>query len=72
MVSEIDLLRKDIPRLEKTLGVDNPFVEVLKAQLASLQNKTGLQSQKELHHLRFVNFKRFQLRKRNESSDSQL
>ena len=72
MVSEIDLLRKDIPRLEKKFGMDNPFVEVLKAQLASLQNQTGKQSQKERHHLRFVNFKRFQLRKRNESSDNQL
>jgi len=72
MVSEIDLLRKDIPRLEKKFGMDNPFVEVLKAQLASLQNQTGQQLQKERHHLRFVNFKRFQLRKRNESSDSQL
>ena len=72
MVSEIDLLREDIPRLEKTFGVSNPFVKVLKAQLASLQNQTGQQSQWERHHLRFVNFKRFQLRKRNESSDSQL
>jgi len=72
MVSEIDLLRKDIPRLEKKFGVDNPFVEVLKAQLASLQNQTGQQSQRERRHLRFVNFKRFQHRKRNESSDSQL
>ena len=72
MVSEIDLLMKDIPRLEKKFGVDNPFVEVLKAQLASLQNQTGQQSQWERHHLRFVNFKRFQLRKRNESSDNQL
>jgi hypothetical protein len=63
MVSEIDLLREDIPRLEKTFGVSNPFVKVLKAQLASLQNQTGQQSQWERHHLRFVNFKRFQLRK---------
>ena len=72
MISEIDLLRKDIPRLEKKFGVDNLFVEVLKAQLASLQNQTGQQSQRERQHFRFVNFKRFQLRKRNESSDSQL
>ena len=72
MVSEIDLLKEDIPRLEKTFGVSNPFVKVLKAQLASLQNQTGQQSQRERHHFRFVNFKRFQNRKRNESSDSQL
>jgi len=72
MISEIDLLMKDIPRLEKKFGVDNPFVEVLKAQLASLQNQTGQQSQRERHHLRFVNFKRFQIRKSNESSDGQL
>jgi hypothetical protein len=39
LTSEIDLLRDDIPRLEKAFGVDNPFVGVLKAQLASLQNK---------------------------------
>ena len=72
MISEIDLLMKDIPRLEKKFGVDNPFIEVLKAQLASLQNQTGQQSQWERHHLRFVNFKRFQIRKSNESSDGQL
>ena len=46
MVSEIDLLREDIPRLEKKFGVDNPFVEVLKAQLASLQNQTKQQPQR--------------------------
>ena len=28
MVSEIDLLREDIPRLEKKFGVGSPFVEV--------------------------------------------
>jgi hypothetical protein len=36
MVSEIDLLKEDIPRLEKSFGVNNSFVKVLKAQLASL------------------------------------
>jgi len=39
MISEIDLLREDIPRLEKKFGAGNPFVEVLKAQLALLQNQ---------------------------------
>jgi hypothetical protein len=72
MVSEIDLLKEDIPRLEKKFGVDNPFVEVLKAQLASLQNQRKLQPQRGRYHCGFVNFKRFQIRKRNESSDIQL
>ena len=43
MVSEIELLRADISRLEKKFGVDNLFVDVLKAQLASLQNQTEQQ-----------------------------
>ena len=47
MISEIDLLKKDIPRLERKFGVDNPFVEVLKAQLASLQNQTEQLAKKE-------------------------
>jgi hypothetical protein len=69
MVSEIDLLREDIPRLEKKFGVNDPFVEVLKAQLASLQNQTEQQQpQREQYHLGFVNFKSSQIRKRNESS----
>ncbi|MEQ1636014.1 MAG: hypothetical protein ABL903_04930 [Methylococcales bacterium] len=38
MISEIDLLKEDIPNLEQRFGVNNLFVEVLKAQLASLQN----------------------------------
>ena len=37
MVTEIDLLRREIPRLEKKFGVRNPFVELLKAQLEFLQ-----------------------------------
>ncbi len=63
MVSEIELLRADIPRLEKKFGVDNPFVEVLKAQLASLQNQTEQQPQRERYRLGFVNFRRPQSRK---------
>jgi len=47
MISEIDLLKKDIPRLERKFGVDNPFVEVLKAQLASLLNQTEQQAKRE-------------------------
>jgi len=72
MVSEIDLLREDIPRLEKKFGADNPFVEVLKAQLASLQNQRKQQPQRGRYHRGFVNFKRFQIQKRNESSGNQL
>lgn len=45
MITEIDLLRKDIPRLEKKFGKDNPFVELLKKQLAYLQNKKKQQPQ---------------------------
>jgi len=72
MVSEIDLLKEDIPRLKKTFGVSNPFVMVLKAQLASLQNQMGQQPEKDQYHLGFVNYKKFQILKRNESSDNQL
>jgi len=39
MITEIDLLRDDIPRLEKKFGRSNLFVQVLKAQLRSLQAK---------------------------------
>ena len=70
MVSELDLLKEDIPRLEKKFGVNDPFVEVLKAQLTSLQNQTEQQPQREQHHLEVVNFKRSQSWKRNESSGS--
>ena len=68
MVSEIDLLREDIPRLEKKFGVNNPFVDVLKAHLTSLQKQTEEQPQRGWYHRRFVNFKKFQIRKRNEGS----
>ena len=72
MVSEIDLLKGDIPRLEKKFGVNNPFVKVLKAQLASLQNQMRQQTERDQYHLGFVNYKRFQIRKRNEIPDNQL
>ena len=72
MISEIDLLREDIPRLEQKFGASNPFVEVLKAQLALLQNQRKQQPQKGLYHRWLVNFKRFQIQKRNESSGNQL
>ena len=72
MVSEIDLLKEDIPRLEKTFGVNNSFVKVLKAQLASLQNKTVQQLQRVRNHPGLLNSKRSRSWKRNESSDNQL
>ena len=71
MVSEIDLLTDDIPRLEKKFGVNNPFVEVLKAQLALLQNQSKQKLQRVRHH-RVVSFKRFQIRKKKECLDNQL
>lgn len=70
MISEIDLLRDDIPRLEKTFGAGNPFVEVLKAHLDTLQHKKVQLTLRELSHRKFVNFKRLQIQKRNESSNS--
>ncbi len=71
MISEINLLKEDIPRLEKKFGVDNPFVKVLKAQLVLLQNQTEQLPQRRRNHLRYVNYKRFQIWKKNESSDNQ-
>ena len=72
MISEIDLLREDIPRLERKFGVDNLFVEVLKAQLTLLQNKREQQRQRDWYHRRFVNFKQFQIRRKNEGKDLQM
>jgi hypothetical protein len=59
MISEIDLLRDDIPRLERKFGAGNPFVEVLKAQLTLLQNERRQQPRRERYHRWLVNFKRF-------------
>jgi hypothetical protein len=71
MISEIDLLRADIPRLEQKFGVGDPFVGVLKAQLALLQNERRLQPRQERYHRWLVNLKRFQIRKSNERSDDE-
>ncbi|MEC4750386.1 hypothetical protein [Methylomicrobium sp. Wu6] len=57
MVSELDLLRKDIPRLEQQFGADSLFVEVLKAQLASMENQTKQPTQGEKKRREFGNFK---------------
>ncbi len=46
MISEIELLKEDIPSFEKRFGEGNMFVEVLKAQLASLQNPCEAKRQK--------------------------
>ncbi len=70
MISEIDLLRKDIPRLEKTFGINNAFVKVLKAQLALLQNQMK-QMPKLRRHLSLVNFKKLQAQKKLENAGSQ-
>ena len=70
MISEIDLLMADIPRLEQKFGASNPFVGVLKAQLALLQNERRQQPRRGRYHRWLVNFKRFQILKRNESSDN--
>lgn len=40
MISEIDLLKKEIPRLERKFGRANAFVELLKSHLVFLQNQT--------------------------------
>ena len=70
MISEIDLLRKDIPRLEKTFGINNAFVKVLKAQLGLLQNQMK-QTLKLRRHLSLVNFKKLQAQKKLENAGSQ-
>jgi len=58
MISEIDLLRADIPRLEQKFGEGDPFVGVLKAQLALLQNERRRQPRRGRYHKWLVNFKR--------------
>ena len=59
MISEIDLLREDIPRLEQKFGAGVAFVGVLKAQLALLQNERRQQPPRDKYHRWLVNFKRF-------------
>lgn len=53
MISEIDLLLEDIPRLEEKFGANNLFVEVLKAQLAALQNPAEQKRQIDQRHFGF-------------------
>ena len=59
MISEIDLLREDIPRLEMKFGKGNLFVGVLKAQLVSLQNQMEQKRQRKHGHSEGLNFKSF-------------
>ena len=51
MISEIDLLKEEIPRLENKFGRTNAFVELLKAQLVFLQNQTKQQPQSKRQHM---------------------
>lgn len=62
MTTEIELLREDIPRLEKKFGRDNPFVQLLKAQLAFLQNQTVPGASGELKHLGFIDVLKTKIR----------
>ncbi len=50
MITEIDLLKEEIPRLEMKFGRTNAFVELLRAQLAFLQNQTKHNPQKKPYH----------------------
>ena len=47
MISEIDLLREDIPRLEQTFGTNNLFVAILKDRLDFLQKQMNKQPEDE-------------------------
>jgi len=72
MISEIDLLRDDIPRLEKKFGPGDPFVQVLKAHLAALQNKQQQLLQRKKSHLGFVNFRKSQIQKSHETPNNRM
>ena len=50
MVTEIDLLREEIPRLEMKFGRTNAFVELLRAQLEFLQNQAKRKPLKKSYH----------------------
>jgi hypothetical protein len=50
MVTEIDLLKEEIPRLEIKFGRTNAFVELLRTQLVFLQNQTKPQPLKKPYH----------------------
>jgi hypothetical protein len=66
MISEIELLQEEIPRLEQKFGAHNPFVEVLKAHLRALQDQAKPLPQTTLRHRKWANFLRFLSRSRKE------
>ncbi|NOT13012.1 MAG: hypothetical protein HOP23_14450 [Methylococcaceae bacterium] len=72
MATEIDLLKQDIPRLERKFGANNPFVELLKAQLTFLQNQAEQKPRVEQYHPELVKSKISPIRKRNDASNKQL
>ena len=69
MATEIDLLKEDIPRLEKKFGRDNPFVKLLKSQLDFLQNQNVSQEQREESYSGFVDFIKSKIDKRKVTSN---
>ncbi|MGJ0484351.1 MAG: hypothetical protein ACR65R_07440 [Methylomicrobium sp.] len=68
MISEIDLLLEDIPRLERKFGANNPFVAVLKAHLKALQDQAKPQPRTAPYYRRLINFLRLQNRSKKERS----
>jgi hypothetical protein len=72
MNSEINLLKEDIPRLEKKFGVNHLFVKVLKAQLALLLKQTEQRAHKGRNHRELINLKKLKNWKRNKSSGGSL
>jgi hypothetical protein len=66
MISEIDLLVEDIPRLERKFGAHHLFVAVLKAHLKALQDQAKPPSKTKPHHFGWVNLLRFLRRSRKD------
>jgi hypothetical protein len=62
------LLREDIPRLEAKFGADNLFVEVLKAQLAALQNPAVQKRQRKRLHFGVLSFAKSLMPKKHKAS----
>jgi hypothetical protein len=66
MISEIELLQEDIPRLEQKFGANNPFVALLKAHLKALQDQAEPPTQTKPYYRGWANFLRFLSRIRKE------
>jgi hypothetical protein len=62
MISEIDLLQEDIPRLEQKFGAHDPFVAVLKAHLKALQDQAKPPPQTAPYYRRWIDLFRRQSR----------